>query len=83
MNSPKIFVRFLKAFYIMGYIGHSRAHLHGLSGLQHSVINVFREWVVRGFHIPRLTPVSRESRRDLQESPGLGLGEWSLTQTMS
>ena len=47
------------------------------AGERHSGTSVFRGWVTLGFGPPRLTPVSRQGRRDLQECPGLELREWN------
>lgn len=47
------------------------------AGERHSGTSVFRGWVIVGFGPPRLTPVSRQGRRDLQECPGLELREWN------
>lgn len=49
----------------------------GQAGERHSGTSVFRGWFTLGVGPPRLTPVSRQGRRDLQECPGLELREWN------
>lgn len=49
----------------------------GVKHERHSGTSVFRGWVALGFGPPRLTLVSRQGRRDLQECPGLESREWN------
>lgn len=63
----------------MGYTSYSRAH--GSGGVKHERAFWNQRLPEDGLHWdfgpPRLTLVSRQGRRDLQECPGLESREWN------